>query len=525
MEPQIRTLVDISESQASLSGRADIVLERARWASYIFQRFDKKRTMKIVDAVANVAHSHAGEWAEQVVVETGFGVVSHKKLKNEFTAKPLVDYYREQDLVSMRVKEEKKIVEIPRPAGVIFALIPSTNPISTLNFKIILALITRNSIVISPHPAAKKSCIDAVRILTEAAISSGAPEGAIQVLETPSIPLIEEFMSSPKTNVILATGGTAMVRAAYSSSNPAIGVGPGNAPVFVDSSADIALAANQIVTSKSFDNSVLCTSESNLITLTDVDKPLRKSLKNEGAYICNNNEVVQIRNYLFHPNGFNVEALGRDAVWIARECGIRVPKKTLILVTPINSIGIEEPLAREKLCPVLSFYVANSPKQAIAQSRATLRATGAGHSAVIHSQNERMILDFASRVECYRVVVNASCSLGASGFNTNLAPSFTIGTGFYGRSSLGENLGPQHLIHWTQIAYNSDPSVAFGKFNELSLSLDGPLPRSPSDGVPGSPKSRRVDTTSTSSSFSIDNVNREELRKLIAEELKNVLKK
>ena len=146
------------------------------------------------------------------------------------------------------------------------------------------------------------------------------------------------------------------------------------------------------------------------------------------------------------------------------------PKKTRILVTPINSIGIEEPLAREKLCPVLSFYVANSPKQAIAQSRATLRATGAGHSAVIHSQNERMILDFASRVECYRVVVNASCSLGASGFNTNLAPSFTIGTGFYGRSSLGENLGPQHLIHWTQIAYNSDPSVVFGKFNELSLS-------------------------------------------------------
>jgi len=245
---------------------------------------------------------------------------------------------------------------------------------------------------------------------------------------------------------LLATGGTAMVRAAYSSSNPAIGVGPGNAPVFVDSSADIALAANQIVTSKSFDNSVLCTSESNLITLTDVDKPLRKSLKNEGAYICNNNEVVQIRNYLFHPNGFNVEALGRDAVWIARECGIRVPKKTRILVTPINSIGIEEPLAREKLCPVLSFYVANSPKQAIAQSRATLRATGAGHSAVIHSQNERMILDFASRVECYRVVVNASCSLGASGFNTNLAPSFTIGTGFYGRSSLGRKSKNSSII-------------------------------------------------------------------------------
>lgn len=523
MEPQIRTLVDISDSKAALAGQAGLVLERASWAAQVFQRYDRDATQAIVGAVARAAHDNAGRFAEAAVQETGFGVVAHKKLKNEMAAHPLVDFYRDEDFVNPRIDVARKVVEIPRPAGVILALAPSTNPISTINFKVILAMMTRNAIVVSPHPAARRCCVDACAVLAEAAVGAGGPDGAIQVIEEPKIPLIEEFMSSPKTSVILATGGSAMVRAAYSSSNPAIGVGPGNAPVFVDSSADIDKAARRIVDSKSFDNSVLCTNESTLITLPDVDQRLRRSLQRAKAYICTDDEVDRLRRYLFHANGFNVEALGRDAAWIANECGIRVPAKTLVLVAPIGRIGVEEPLSREKLCPVLAYIVAGSRGQAIAHARALLRITGAGHSAAIHATDEAVILAYASAVESYRVVVNAPCSQGAAGFETNLAPSFTIGTGYFGRSSIGENIGPQHLVHWTRLAYNSDPAEAMGDYSALSPRFDGPLPPAPSDGVPGSPKPPKPTLVSVSNG--VDATVREEIRKLIAEELRDMLKR
>ena len=266
LKPEVRELVDISQSQAARASRADMMLERARWAAEVFHRYDRELTLKIADAVARMAHEKAGFYADWAVRETGFGVAEHKKIKNEMTSIPFVDGYRERDFVSPRILEKKKIIEIPRPAGVVFGLIPSTNPIATVNFKTLLALLTRNAIILSPHPAARECCIDAARTLAAAAEEAGAPEAAIQIVEEPTIPLIEEFMGSPKVGVILATGGTAMVRAAYSSSSPAIGVGPGNAPVFVDESADIRKAASRIVDSKSFDNSVLCTSESVLLT-------------------------------------------------------------------------------------------------------------------------------------------------------------------------------------------------------------------------------------------------------------------
>ncbi|MEQ9487931.1 MAG: aldehyde dehydrogenase family protein [Alphaproteobacteria bacterium] len=527
MEPEIRTLVEISDSKAALQSHADIVLERARWASSVFQRFDRKTTMEIADAVAKVAHSLAGKYAEWAVEETGFGVVAHKKQKNELTSVPIVDYYRDQDFINPVVDDTKKIVRIPRPAGVILALTPSTNPIATVNFKILLALMTRNAIVLSPHPAARAVCVDAVNALAQAAVDAGAPDGCIQVIDNPTIPLIEEFMASNKTSVILATGGTAMVRSAYSSSNPAIGVGPGNAPVFVDSSADLPAAAKRIVDSKSFDNSILCTNESVLITLPDVDKKLQHSLKQSGAHICDEAETAKLRRYLFHERGFNVASIGRDASWIANECGFRVPPKTRILVTPIDQIGVEERLSREKLCPVLAYHVAKNQKQALAQARAVLRLSGAGHSAAIHTLNEQVAIDYARSVEAYRVVVNAPCSQGAAGFATHLAPTFTIGTGYFGRSSIGENIGPQHLVHWTQMAYNSAPNESFGDYSRVDLGFDGPLPTAPSGGLdlpvqrisPASPASR------TNGSFGgISDAARDELRKLIADEIRNALK-
>ena len=522
MEPQVRDLVDISSSQAALSGRADLLLEKARWAAQIFQRFDRDATMAIVDAVAASAHQNAGKYADWAVEETGFGVAAHKKIKNEMSAHPLVDYYRNDDFVNLRIDETSKILEMPRPAGVIMALTPSTNPIATINFKILISLMTRNAIVISPHPAACACSVDAARALAESAVAAGAPEGVIQIIEDPTIPLVEELMRSPKTSVILATGGTPMVRSAYSSSNPAIGVGPGNAPVMVDSSADIDKAARRIVESKSFDNSALCTNESVLIALADIDARLRQSLKQAKVYICSDDDVERLRRYLFHDGGFNIECLARDASWIAQECGIRVPNGTLVLLAPISHIGVEEPLSREKLCPVLAYYVAKNRSQAIAQARAVLRYSGAGHSAAIHSGDEQVVMDFASAMEVYRVVVNAPCSQGAAGFQTALAPTYTIGTGFFGHSSIGENIGPQHLVHWTRVAYNSDESETFGNYQNLGPDFSGPLPQAPADGVPGSSGSQRQHIGSVSDG---DEITRTELRRMIAEELRAALRK
>ncbi|MDE0307329.1 MAG: aldehyde dehydrogenase family protein [Albidovulum sp.] len=520
MKAEIRNLVDISRSAAALRGRADVMLENAKWASHVFERFDRNATMRVVDSVAAAAHEGASRFAELAVEESGFGVVAHKRIKNELTAMPLVGYYREDDYVNPRIDEKKKIVEIPRPAGVIFALTPSTNPISTLNYKILLAMMTRNAIVISPHPAVKNCCVAAAAALSSAASEAGAPASCIQVLEDPSIPLVNEFMQSPKTSVILATGGSAMVRAAYASSNPAIGVGPGNAPVFVDSSADLGKASDRIVESKSFDNSVLCTNESVLITLPEVDPRLRRALQSKGAHFCEEDETERLRRFLFHAGGFNVEAIGRDAGWIANQAGISVRRATRILVAPISKIGVEEELSKEKLCPVLAYHVAKNRPQAISQARAVLRLAGAGHTAAVHASDEQAAFDFACSVESYRVVVNAPCSQGAAGFGTHLAPSFTVGTGYFGRSSIGENIGPQHLVHWTKLAYSSENSEAFGIYDGVSARFEGPLPQAPEDGVPGKSRYRAPPVGNVAAG----GIDREELRRIIAEELRAVLK-
>lgn len=520
----IRSLVDISQSPAALTAQADLMLERAKWAAEEFQRYNRHRTYAIAEAVAREAHAKAATYAEWAVRETGFGVVEHKKLKNELTSLSFLDYYRDWDFVTPHVDADKRIVEIPRPAGVIFALVPSTNPISTLNFKILCALLTRNAIVMSPHPAARECCADAARHLAAVAAQAGAPDGVVQIVEHPNIPLIETFMRSEKTAVILATGGTAMVRSAYSSSNPAIGVGPGNAPVFVDSTADLGLAAQRITDSKAFDNSLLCTNESVLIVTKDRERELKRELQRVGSHICSAEEVEAIRIYLFHERGFNVEAVGRDAAWIADQAGFKVPAKTRVLITPIEFIGLDEPLSKEKLCPVLAMFVAGSRQQGFEMARAVLRLSGAGHSAAIHSSDPQTILDFAARVEAYRVVVNAPCSQGAAGFGTDLAPSFTIGTGFFGRSSIGENIGPQHLVHWTRIALDEDAAALMAGFPRALLSHPGPLPQAPADGVPnmGAPGGRQRGGQSSGDGLPLGL--RDEIRRIVAEELRQALR-
>jgi acyl-CoA reductase-like NAD-dependent aldehyde dehydrogenase len=524
MDPQIKQLVDISGTPVAMRARAEMILERARWASQVFMRYDRDKTQAIVEAVAEAAHQKARDYAEWAVKETGFGVVEHKALKNELSSLPLVEHYRDVNFVDPRQDERTGVIEIPRPAGVIFALVPSTNPIATIYFKVLSALMTRNAIVISPHPAALQCSVDAVKALNEAAVAAGAPEGSIQVLEEISLQLVDEFLKSEKTDVILATGGTAMVRAAYSSSNPAIGVGPGNAPVMVEASADLRRAAEHIIDSKAFDNSILCTNESVLITQREVASALERELSRAGAHVCSESETDALRGYLFHDRGFNVEALGRDAPWIAEQAGFKVNRKTRVLIAPINQVGVGEPLSREKLCPVLGYYVARSFDQALLQARALLRFAGAGHSAAIHCEDYQAVMDYAAAVEVYRVVVNAPCSQGAAGFATHLSPSFTIGTGFFGRSSIGENIGPHHLVNWTKIAWHKDEDV-IGAARIGDLKHRGPLPKAPADGVPGEGRTARaaIPNSPGDPPMSHDRL-REEVRRIIAEELRGLLK-
>ncbi|MCK1625238.1 aldehyde dehydrogenase family protein [Bradyrhizobium sp. 160] len=452
------------------AARARMKIDRAGWAVRAYARCDRASVMKVARAVAEAAHQAAQTYAEWAVRETGMGVVEHKRLKNELSAHPLVDFYADTNLVDPRIDRARKMVELPKPAGIILALTPATNPISTLYYKAILAILSRNAVIFSPHPLAKECCRDAAVRLEAAAVAAGAPAGLIQCVEEPSVPLVQSLMMSPKVQVILATGGSAMVRAAYSSGNPAIGVGPGNAPVYVDPSANQGLAAQRIVESKAFDNSVLCTNESVLISLDENRQQLERGLRAAGAHICTDAEVVKLRDWLFPHGHLNTAAVGKSAAWVAQHAGIRVVPSTKVLIAPVDHYGPDEPLTKEKLSPVLAFVSVESFERAVSAAKMILRMTGAGHSAAFHGENPQRSMDFASALPVYRVVVNAPCSQGAAGFATHLAPSFMIGTGYFGRSSVGENIGPQHLVHWTRLAWNSDATVPFGDFSAVRVS-------------------------------------------------------
>jgi acetaldehyde dehydrogenase / alcohol dehydrogenase len=529
-------------------------LQRAHWAASQFASYDRASVLRIAEGVAAVAHAQARHYAEWAVRETGFGVVEHKVIKNEACSAGVLDRYRDEDLVSPRIDPAGKIVSLPTPAGVILALTPSTNPVCSVYFKVILAMLTRNAVVISPHPMARECCADAAKVLGDAATAAGAPDGAIQFIAEPTVPLIEALMSDPATSVIVATGGTAVVRAAHQSGNPALGVGPGNVPVLVDASADLAAAARHIADSKAFDNSVLCTNESVLIVVDGVADKLLRELRQQQAVLLDDVARDKLRAYLFPDGRLNGEAIGRDAAWIAGQAGLRVPPRTRVLLAPIDMVVAEEPFAREKLCPVLAVARAETAQRGIEAARAVVRLGGPGHSAAVHSTDEHVIMQYAARVQVLRVAVNVGNSTGSAGLSTNLAPSMTLGTGFVGHSSIGENLEPRHLVNWTRVAYNAAPTVPFGDFADVAVwrappaavpaypqasNLDGPPLVRPATSVPGtaadSPGTGRTgvdaDGTYTGSGYAegADNGEaanaavREQLRALIIEELAQLI--
>jgi acyl-CoA reductase-like NAD-dependent aldehyde dehydrogenase len=504
--------------------QARAMLERAEWAARTFRTFDKPAVDRILEAVVAAAEEHAQEYAERAVAETGFGVVEHKRLKNDACSRGVLEFYRDADFVTPRVDRELRIVEVPRPAGVVLALTPSTNPVATVYFKVLLALMTRNAVVVSPHPMAKQVCADAARVLGAAAEGAGAPAGVVQVVARPTIPLIDALMTDPRTAVIVATGGNAVVRAAYRSGNPALGVGPGNIPVLVDATADLRAAAERIVESKAFDNSTLCTNESVVVVEDRVADAFLRALRSAGAFLLDAGQADRLRDLVFPQGRFSPAVVGRSATWLAEQAGVQVPHATKILVAEFDQVVPEEVLAHEKLTPLLGLVRVPSAAAGIKAARAVLRISGAGHSAAVHSNDPATILAFGAECNVLRVSVNVGNSLGSSGIQTHLAPTMTVGTGYAGRSSVGENLRPDHLVNWVRLAHNSDPKVPMGSFEGLSpwRSTGGPVPPYP---VPSNARGTAPAVASTEHRRppAGDDDLRDELRRIIIEELHDLI--
>lgn len=512
------------EDRGFTSFHAKQMVEKARWAAEAFSSYGRADVLKIAQAVAEAGHAEAERYAKWAVEETGFGVVEHKAIKNRACSRGLYELYQEQDFTGTRLDLERKILEIARPAGVVFALTPSTNPVATVFYKIMLCLLTRNAVIISPHPMAKACCADAARHLAKAAEDAGAPDGVIQVIEEPSLPIVETVMKSDRIDVILATGGSPVVRAAYSSGNPAIGVGPGNVPSYVDESADVAQAAKAIAESKAFDNGILCTNESAVIAHGAIAQALEQELKRNGCHICSAEERDQLEKILFPQGKFDIALIGKSAELIAQKAGFRVAPRSRVLVAPLDRIGDDYPLSREKLCPVLGFHVAATREAAMIAARAMTRRSGGGHSASIHAKDPNIILRYGQEMNVLRISVNVGNSLGASGFETHLAPTMTIGTGYFGRSSVGENVGPQHLMQWVKMAWNKDDRIQIPSFASAGGSAKpriGTPPRGEIDYDFGNHPPGAVSSTVARSTGSSDGI-REEIRRIILEELKGL---
>jgi acyl-CoA reductase-like NAD-dependent aldehyde dehydrogenase len=508
--------------------RAAQMVEKGRWAAASFSTYSRPEVLAIARAVAEAAVAAARKYADWAVEETGFGNADHKEIKNRLCSIGLYEHYKDENFTDPRVDPHTKMVEVPKPAGVVFALTPSTNPVSSVFYKAIIALLTRNAIVISPHPYAKACCADAARLIAGAAEQAGAPDGVIQVIDEPNLPIINAIMKSDRIDLILATGGSPMVRAAYSSGNPAIGVGPGNNPAYVDESADIAKAAKLIAESKAFDNSILCTNESAVIAHSAVAGRLAEEMQRQRCHMLSDEERDRLEEHLFPGQKFNVSLLGRSAEKIAESAGIRVPRGTRVLLVRLERIGDDYPLSREKLCPVLGFYEAATREAALTACRAMVRRQGAGHSAAIHASDPALLLRFAAEMNVLRIAVNVGCSTGAAGFGTFLEPTMTIGTGYFGRSSVGENVGPKHLVQWTRLAYVRDAEFPLAAFERLELSEPPARPRLPYgkidysfDWVGGRPSPRPGPARGTAPDLDAGDL-RAEIRQVILEELRAI---
>lgn len=440
-------------------------LARLRKAQAQFATYTQEQVDRIFLAAAVAANKARIPLAKMAVEETGMGVVEDKIIKNHFASEYIYNAYR--DVKTCGVLEEDKsfgIKKIAEPVGVIAAVIPTTNPTSTAIFKCLIALKTRNGIMVSPHPRAKASTIEAARIVLEAAVEAGAPEGIIDWIDLPSLDMTNLLMK--EADLILATGGPGMVKAAYSSGKPAVGVGAGNTPAIIDDSADILLAVNSIIHSKTFDNGMICASEQAVIVLDGIYDKVKKEFADRGCYFLNPEETENVRKTIIINGALNAKIVGQPAHRIAALAGIAVPETTKILIGEVESVDLSEEFAHEKLSPVLAMYRAKDFNEALDKAERLVAEGGFGHTAAIYldTVSEQAKLDaFADRMKTCRILVNTPSSHGGIGdlYNFKLAPSLTLGCGSWGGNSVSENVGVKHLINIKTVAERRENMLWF----------------------------------------------------------------
>jgi acetaldehyde dehydrogenase / alcohol dehydrogenase len=455
----------------NLHDKADEILDKAILAAAEFNQFDQAQTDKVVEAVYKAAFNDRVRLARMAAEETGMGVWQDKVVKNVLASLLVYESIINEKTVGVISSDPLTgIMEIAQPLGPVFAVTPVTNPTSTAIYKILICLKTRNPIILSAHRNAARCTAEAARICYEAALEAGAPEDCVQIISAGSREFTQTVMAHPKIALILATGGTGLVKAAYSSGNPAIGVGPGNVPVFIDESADIPYAVSAIISSKTFDNGTVCASEQSVIVEEKIEKRVKEEMELQHCYFMNGEEIAKVERIAINPETMAMTAsiVGQPVEVIARDAGLTIPDGTRILIARLNGIGKEYPLSYEVLAPVLAFYVAKNYNHALNICIDLNYLGGIGHSAGIYANDEKRIMEFSQVINAGRIMVNTPTSQGAVGgiFN-NLLPSLTLGCGTGGKNITTENISAKHLINVQRICRR--------KNNERFLSLDNNL--------------------------------------------------
>lgn len=435
------------------------LVQKAKQAQIEFRAYDQVRVDRIVKAMADAGYEAAERLGRMAHEETGFGKPEDKKKKNEFATRRVWESIKDLKTVGVINEDrEKKIIEIAEPMGVVCALIPSTNPTSTVMFKSIISVKGRNGVVASPHPRAAKCTTEAMNVIRGAAEAAGAPQGLMACLTTPTIEATNELMKHKLISLILATGSNPMVRSAYSAGKPAYGVGSGNVPAYIEKTANIRKAVADVVTGKVFDLGVLCSTEASVVVDSVIKHVVVEELKRRNCYFVEGDDKEKLSKLMFDQRGaINANMVGKPAPYIAKHAGITVPPETQVLVAELQGVGREYPLSREKLSPVLSFYTVDGWREGCERCIELLEFGGIGHTLVIHSTDEDVIMKFALEKPAFRILVNTQAALGAVGFTNELLPSMTLGPGTFGGSIISENVSAKHMINVKRLAFETRP--------------------------------------------------------------------
>lgn len=455
------------------------LVAQAKQAQAELKTFSQEKIDGIVKAIADCGAAHAEELGKLAQEETGFGRAADKAIKNQFAASTVWQAIAPIHTVGILAQDPAaKTYDVGVPVGVIAGIVPSTNPTSTIIYKAQIALKGGNTIVFSPHPGAKRCCMETAKRIAQAAEAAGCPRGAIGCISDPSMEAVNELMHHNDIRLILATGGGAMVRAAYSSGRPAIGVGAGNGPAYIHRSADIPKAVKDIITSKTFDNGTICASEQSIILEASIADQVKEELTRQGCYFLSTEEASAVAKLLLRPNGtINPEVVGKTAHAVAAMAGLeRVPADTKVLIAREQEAGPTRPYSREKLCPVLAYFIEENEDQVLQKVCQVLELEGRGHTFVIHAQDEAVIRRFALQVPVSRFLVNTPAALGGIGATTNLFPALTLGCGAVGGSSSSNNIGPLDLINIRRVAWGvRDILPSSGQTKPAQASVDEKL--------------------------------------------------